>query len=84
MWGKEGGGSAVKLRRTMMLVIAITLHNFPEGVAVGVAFGNIVYAEDKEKAFHNALTLAFAVGVQNVPEGMGVSMPLRREGEVLQ
>lgn len=79
MWGNEKTDT-VKLRRTMLLVIAITLHNFPEGVAVGVAFGNILYAEDKEKAFHNALGLAFAVGIQNIPEGIGVSMPLRREG----
>jgi len=79
MWGNEKTDT-VKLRRTMLLVIAITLHNFPEGVAVGVAFGNIMYAEDKDRAFHNAITLAFAVGIQNIPEGIGISMPLRREG----
>ncbi|PRP88937.1 zinc/iron permease [Planoprotostelium fungivorum] len=80
MWGNEQA-STTKLRRAMLLVLAITLHNFPEGLAVGVAFGSIQYADDKEKAFHNALTLAFAVGVQNIPEGLSISMPLRREGE---
>eukprot|EP01117_Protostelium_nocturnum_P008934 TRINITY_DN3206_c0_g1_i2.p1 TRINITY_DN3206_c0_g1~~TRINITY_DN3206_c0_g1_i2.p1 ORF type:complete len:297 (-),score=90.05 TRINITY_DN3206_c0_g1_i2:69-959(-) len=79
MWGSEAA-TTDRFRRTMMLVLAITLHNIPEGVAVGVAFGSVQYAVDKDKAFQSAVALAFAVGIQNIPEGLGVSMPLRREG----
>jgi len=62
------------------LVFAITLHNFPEGLAVGVAFGAVGSAENKHKAFSNAVALAIGIGIQDFPEGPGVSMPLRRTG----
>merc|ERR1712054_406192 len=63
-----------------MLVTAITLHNIPEGLAVGVGFGAIHSSPDPNVAFSRALALALGVGLQNFPEGLGVSMPLRREG----
>ena len=61
-----------------MLVIAITLHNLPEGMAVGVGFGSIGHSA--RATFANARNLAIGIGLQNFPEGLAVSMPLRREG----
>ena len=66
-------------RRTTLLVMAITLHNIPEGLAVGVAFGAVAYGLDSA-ALGAAVALAIGIGLQNFPEGMAVSMPLRREG----
>jgi zinc transporter 11 len=66
--------------RTMLLIIAITLHNFPEGLAVGVGFGAIRASSDPGKALRAAIGLALGIGIQNFPEGLSVSMPLRREG----
>jgi ZIP family zinc transporter len=60
-------------------VLAITLHNIPEGLAVGVAFGAVAYGLP-EATITGAIALAFGIGIQNFPEGMAVSMPLRREG----
>lgn len=65
-------------RRVLLLVIAITLHNFPEGMAVGVGFGSIGHSNSA--SFSNAVNLAIGIGLQNFPEGLAVSMPLRREG----
>lgn len=73
---KEKGFSA---KRCIMLVSSITLHNIPEGMAVGVAFGSIVYGLDGA-TLAAAWTLALGIGLQNFPEGTAVSMPLRREG----
>ena len=67
-----------KLRRLLMLIIAITIHNFPEGMAVGVAFGAIGSAPGAN--FGSAMSLALGIGIQNFPEGLAVSMPLMREG----
>jgi len=67
-----------KLRQLLMLVIAITIHNFPEGMAVGVAFGAIDSVPGA--TFGSAVSLALGIGIQNFPEGMAVSMPLMREG----
>lgn len=77
------GGKGVKrrmsrLRRLLMLIIAITIHNFPEGMAVGVAFGAI--GSVPGASFGSALSLALGIGIQNFPEGLAVSMPLMREG----
>src|SRR4051794_32524434 len=102
MWGDRPESEHPSWRRTMLLVFAITLHNFPEGLAVGVAFGavSVIYliypiylsdlsnltlpqvesAENKQKAFSNAVALAIGIGIQDFPEGLGVSMPLRRAG----
>jgi ZIP family zinc transporter len=67
--------------RAVLLVLAITLHNIPEGLAVGVAFGAAAHPELGEHAsLAAAMTLALGIGLQNLPEGMAVSMPLRREG----
>lgn len=71
-------GPPSTLRRTTLLVLAITLHNIPEGMAVGVAFGAVGYMPEATAA--GALALAMGIGLQNFPEGLAVSMPLRREG----
>jgi ZIP family zinc transporter len=68
--GPEGARS--NLRRVWLFVIAITIHNFPEGLAVGVGFG----AND----IGNAIALAIGIGLQNIPEGLAVALPLLREG----
>ncbi len=65
--------------RIVLLILAITLHNFPEGLAVGVAFGAIA-AGFPQATLAGAITLAIGIGIQNFPEGLAVSMPLRREG----
>jgi len=66
-------------RRSVLLVLAITLHNIPEGLAIGVAFG--AAAENlSSTTFAGAVALAIGVGIQNFPEGLAVSMPLRGEG----
>lgn len=66
-------------QRSILLVLAITLHNFPEGLAVGVAFGAIS-ADLPSATFTGAVALAIGIGIQNFPEGLAVAMPLRREG----
>ena len=65
--------------RTVLLVLAITLHNIPEGLAVGVAFG-AVGAGYETATLGGAIALAIGIGLQNCPEGTAVSVPLRREG----
>ena len=62
-----------------MLITSITLHNIPEGLAVGVAFGSIIYGLNGA-TFESASLLALGIGLQNFPEGTAVSVPLRREG----
>ncbi|AUJ26942.1 ZIP family metal transporter [Virgibacillus dokdonensis] len=66
-------------KRSTLLVLAITLHNIPEGLAVGVAFGAIA-ADLPTATITGAVALAIGIGIQNFPEGVAVSMPLRREG----
>ena len=66
-------------RRSVLLVLAITLHNIPEGLAVGVAFGAAA-AGIEAATLNGAMALALGIGIQNFPEGLVVSMPLRREG----
>ena len=63
-----------------MLVLAITLHNIPEGLAVGVAFGSIKNSNNSADALAGAISIAIGIGLQNFPEGSAVSIPLRREG----
>lgn len=67
------------LKRCAMLVFSITLHNIPEGMAIGVAFGSLAYGLEGS-TFSGAWMLALGIGLQNLPEGMAVSLPLRREG----
>ncbi len=75
----EAEGVKTSWRRSTLLVLAITLHNIPEGLAVGVAFGAAA-AGLPAATLPGAIALAIGIGLQNYPEGMAVSMPLRREG----
>ncbi|QSZ68351.1 ZIP family metal transporter [Methanofollis aquaemaris] len=93
MWGAEallpylhldavddtGGGGRGMRRGSLMLILAVTIHNIPEGLAVGVGFGALAAAHPSA-TFAGAVGLAIGIGLQNFPEGMAVSMPLRREG----
>jgi ZIP family zinc transporter len=76
---EKAEGPKSSLRRTTLLVMAITLHNIPEGLAVGVAFGAIG-AGIPSATLAGAIALAIGIGIQNFPEGLAVSLPLRREG----
>jgi len=76
---KEAEGIKTSWHRSILLVLAITLHNIPEGLAVGVAFGAL--ASDLPSAtLAGAIALALGIGIQNFPEGTAVAVPLRREG----
>lgn len=75
----ESEGLKSSWQRSVLLVVAITIHNFPEGLAVGVAFGAVA-AGAPSAAIGGALALALGIGIQNFPEGAAVSVPLRREG----
>jgi ZIP family zinc transporter len=75
----EAEGLKTNWRRSTLLVMAITLHNIPEGLAVGVAFGALA-AGLPAASLGAAIALAIGIGIQNFPEGLAVSMPLRREG----
>ena len=76
---EEAEGVKTSLHRSILLVLAITLHNIPEGLAVGVAFGAVAYGLPSAN-LAGAIALALGIGIQNFPEGLAVSMPLRREG----
>ena len=72
-------GVKTSWQRSTLLVLAITLHNIPEGLAVGVAFGAVA-ADLPSATIGGAIALAIGIGIQNFPEGTAVSVPLRREG----
>lgn len=72
-------GISTHLKRSILLVFSITLHNIPEGLAVGVAFGALASNQDPS-VIMAAFTVALGIGIQNFPEGAAVSIPLRREG----
>lgn len=74
----EGMSSA--FRRTTLLVLAVTLHNIPEGMAVGLAFALAAQHPGDQALFAAAVTLALGIGIQNFPEGAAISLPLRQEG----
>ena len=76
---KEPEGISSSLRRTTMLVLAVTLHNIPEGLAVGLAFG-LAANSQSAAAMSGAIALAIGMGLQNFPEGAAISLPLRKEG----
>jgi ZIP family zinc transporter len=79
----EAEGIKTSWQRSTLLVLAITLHNIPEGLAVGVAFGAVAHAVDADMARElmlGGIALAIGIGLQNCPEGLAVAMPLRREG----
>jgi ZIP family zinc transporter len=75
----EAEGIKTSWQRSVLLVMAITLHNIPEGLAVGVAFGAVAYGLPSA-SLAGAVALAIGIGIQNFPEGAAVSIPLRREG----
>lgn len=68
-----------KSKRTLMLMFSITMHNVPEGMAIGVAFGSLFYGLDGA-TLASAWMLALGIGIQNFPEGSAISIPLRRDG----
>ncbi|MBC8875201.1 MAG: ZIP family metal transporter [Planctomycetes bacterium] len=76
---EEAEGIPTNWQRSVLLVLAITLHNIPEGLAVGVAFGALG-ADLPSASLAGAVILAVGIGIQNLPEGAAVSVPLRREG----
>lgn len=78
---KKDGSNEKKrsLKRSVMLILSITLHNIPEGMAIGVAFGSVFYGIEGA-TLSAAIMLAIGIGIQNFPEGSAVSLPLRREG----
>ncbi len=82
---EEAEGMSTNWRKTILLVLAIALHNIPEGLAVGVAFGalaspELLGGENSVFTIGSAIALAIGIGIQNFPEGFAVSMPLRRQG----
>jgi len=76
---EKAEGIKTAWQRTTLLVLAITLHNIPEGLAVGVAFGAVAAGLDSA-TLPAAVALTIGIGIQNFPEGSAVSVPLRREG----
>lgn len=76
----EQEGMPSHLKRTVLLVFSITLHNIPEGLAVGVAFGAAANSDNPAVAVLAAVSVAIGIGIQNFPEGAAVSIPLRQEG----
>lgn len=76
----QAEGIKTSWQRSVLLVLAITLHNIPEGLAVGVAFGAAASGSLSGATLAGAIALALGIGLQNFPEGAAVSIPLRREG----
>ncbi|MFW5743061.1 MAG: ZIP family metal transporter [Spirochaetota bacterium] len=76
---EEAEGISTTWKRSVLLVLAITLHNIPEGLAVGVVFGAVAIGAPSV-TIGGAIALALGIGIQNLPEGTSVSVPLRREG----
>ncbi len=79
MGSQQAEGPASRLQRTTMLVLAVTLHNIPEGMAVGVVYAGLVTGEAGITAAA-ALALSLGIAIQNFPEGAIISMPLKAEG----
>ncbi len=75
----EAEGIKTSFRRSTLLVLAVTLHNIPEGLAIGVSFGAHAI-EPTAVSLLSSIVLAFGIGIQNIPEGFAISMPLRGEG----
>jgi len=76
---QQAEGIKTHWHRSTLLVLSITLHNIPEGMAIGVAFGAIA-AGLPSASLASAIALAIGIGIQNVPEGFAISVPLRRDG----
>ncbi len=77
----EGLQPPKKLSKTALLFLAITIHNFPEGLAIGVTFGALAGGHPSQSALLGALGLAIGIGLQNVPEGAALSIPIRADGK---
>lgn len=77
---KKTESLSFKNKRIFMLMLSITLHNIPEGLAVGVAFGAIASSQDPKMALLAAISVAIGIGLQNFPEGAAISLPLRADG----
>ena len=77
---KKRGGQYASLHRNILLVTAVTLHNIPEGMAVGLAFALAMQKEADMVLLAEAFALAIGIGIQNFPEGAAVSLPLRQDG----
>lgn len=73
-------GAPSSFRRSTLLMFAVTLHNIPEGIAVGLAFALASQTEGATAAISSAAALAIGMGIQNFPEGAAISLPLRKEG----
>ena len=76
----QAEGLSSSMRRTTLLVMAVTLHNIPEGMAVGLSFARAAQHGSDVGIYASALALALGIGIQNFPEGAAVSLPLRQEG----
>lgn len=77
---KTAEGMPSKLKRTTLLVFAVTLHNIPEGMAVGLSFALAAQHGGNPALYTAAMALAIGIGIQNFPEGTAISLPLRQEG----
>jgi len=75
---KKFKNKSSKNKRIFLMILSITMHNIPEGLAVGIAFGSVKY-HLKGASLTNAIALAIGIGIQNFPEGSAVSLPLRSE-----
>ncbi len=75
----EAEGLKTSFKRSTLLVLAVTLHNIPEGLAIGIAFG-AHHIDPSSVSLISAIILATGMGIQNIPEGFAISMPLRSEG----
>ncbi|MGQ0287257.1 ZIP family metal transporter [Pasteurellaceae bacterium 22721_9_1] len=76
----EGKGLHRRLSKSALLFLAITIHNIPEGLAIGVTFGALSSVADYHAALASAIGLAIGIGLQNIPEGSSLSLPIRAEG----
>ena len=76
----QAEGPRTQLQRTTMMILAVTLHNIPEGMAVGLSFALAAQHAGEGAALSGALALALGIGIQNFPEGAAISLPLRQEG----
>ncbi|KAL9651668.1 hypothetical protein ABK040_001612 [Willaertia magna] len=79
-WKRKLSTLLVTFRRSFLLILSMTIHNLPEGIIVGVAFGSIGDSKEDGISIANAVSLSIGVGIQNIPEGLSVSLPLIRDG----
>lgn len=75
----KNGNNCSSIKRSFLLILSITLHNIPEGLVIGVAFGSLFYGIEGSNIWQ-AISLAIGIGIQNFPEGSAVSLPLKRDG----